>query len=104
MVFSGFLHHDITEILLKVALNTITLTLHLESVSRVEAVCKCGDLHRAYERGFSRYIGPGPESQEEACESLSHRRFILIYLENNYVKFTFQEYPIGKHRVNQLLF
>jgi len=33
---------------------------------------------RAYERGFSRYIGPGPESQEGTRESLKgHTAFVV---------------------------
>jgi hypothetical protein len=50
-------HHDITEILLKVLLNTITLF--------PESTCTCGKAMRGDSVGTSIR---GPESQEGACE------------------------------------
>ena len=42
----------------------ITVTYVHVNIETFDPLC------RAYERGFSRYIGPGPESQEGICESL----------------------------------
>jgi hypothetical protein len=54
--------------------------LHIQTNDLIDYLTSSDHNFRAYERGFSRYIGPG--TQEEAHETRkgpSHRRFILIF-------------------------